>query len=367
MPVTQRVQEKIKKSRFINSLFEAILHYSEKTSKEQLSWYTASMKWLRVCLVLVFLLAVSVTASQAKTPSLGIHILRPDEISQVKELFSADHWDSSQQIFVTIPYSLEDTERTKEWQTFFDTAAQQNIVPIVRLTTRFENDAWQVPTRKDVVTLLESLDSYRWSQPERHVIVFNEVNHAKEWGGTVAPRSYADILAFTLDWAHTQQHTYVVLPAALDLSAPQSTVSWDAYAYWQVVYREYPEVFDKLDGWNSHSYPNPAFSASPYRTGRTSLQGFKQELAWITQWTDKELPVYITETGWETNRSTSRVLSQYYSYALQHIWNDDRIAAVTPFLLKGDPGPFSGFSFLTGDNVPTIQYVAFQNAMRVVL
>ena len=324
------------------------------------------MKWLRICLVFVVLFIVSVSVSQAKTPSLGIHILRPDEISQVRQLFSADHWDASQQIFVTIPYSLEDTERTTEWQTFFDTAAQQNIVPIVRLTTRFENSSWQVPTRKDVVTLLESLDAYSWSQPERHIIVFNEVNHAKEWGGTVAPREYADTLAFALDWAHTQKHTYIVLPAALDLSAPQSTVSWDAYAYWQVVYREQPELFAQLDGWNSHSYPNPAFSASPYRTGRTSLQGFKQELAWVTQWTDKALPVYITETGWESSKSLNRYLRQYYTYALENIWNDDRVLAVTPFLLKGDPGPFSGFSFLTGGDEPTVQYLAFQNAMRAV-
>jgi hypothetical protein len=80
--------------------------------------------------------------------------------------------------------------------------------------------------------------------------------------------------------------------------------------------------------------------------------------------TGRDLRTFITETGWVENASTSRWLESYYTYAFQHIWSDPRIIAVTPFVLRGDPGPFAGFSFLDKNNRPTIQYVAMQNALK---
>ncbi len=333
------------------------LHYSEHALETQIYWYTAFMRWILLALSTTLFFILSIQHTQANTNGIGIHILHPQEISE-------QNTSKDQRVYVTIPYSLADVKKTSDWQKFFAQSKELNVVPLIRLTTSFENNAWQVPTRSDVVTLLDSLDQMEWPQAERLIIVFNEVNHAKEWGGVVRPRDYASLLEFTANWAHTQTHQYVVLPAALDLAAPQSTISWDAYAYWQAVYRENAEVFTLIDAWNSHSYPNPAFSAAPNKTGRTSLQGYKQELTWLKQWTNAELPVYITETGWEMNRSTSRYLQQYYTYALQHIWSDERIVAVTPFVLKGEPGPFANFSFLTGDDKPTVQYIALQKALK---
>jgi hypothetical protein len=76
------------------------------------------------------------------------------------------------------------------------------------------------------------------------------------------------------------------------------------------------------------------------------------------------LPVYITETGWVENRTTSRYLANYYLYAFKNIWMpDSRIVAVTPFVFAGAPGPFSTFSFTTANGKPTLQY----NALKKVL
>lgn len=322
------------------------------------------MKWLLGFSWLVIALFLGAKQAMASVDSIGIHILHPQEINQVRQLFSEQNVKKDTAVYVTIPYALSDTQQTDRWQAFFTQAKELNIIPLVRLTTEYKYSVWQTPTRKDVVQLLENLDAFTWPQTERHIIVFNEVNHAKEWGGSVAPSEYASILAFTANWAHTQANSYVVLPAALDLAAPQSEVSWDAYAYWQAVYRDDAEVFSLIDAWNSHSYPNPAFSSAPSKTGRTSLRGYIQELSWLKQWRETDLPVYITETGWEVNRATSRYLSQYYLYALQHIWSDERIVAVTPFVLKGEPGPFANFSFLTADDKPTVQYMALQTALR---
>ena len=61
---------------------------------------------------------------------------------------------------------------------------------------------------------------------------------------------------------------------------------------------------------------------------------------------------------------TSRWLTQYYLYALQHVWSHPQVKGVTPFLLKGDPGPFSQFGFIDQNNQPTAQYNAVKEAFK---
>ena len=183
------------------------------------------MRRLWIALLALFIMALSPESVGASVDSIGIHILHPQEISQVRQLFSEQNTNKHTPVYVTIPYSLADTKKAEDWQLFFKQSKEVNVIPIVRLTTAFEKNTWKVPSRSDVVLLLDSLDKMEWPQPERHIIVFNEVNHAKEWGGQISPRTYASILEFTANWAHTQAHPYVVLPAALDLAAPQSTIS----------------------------------------------------------------------------------------------------------------------------------------------
>jgi hypothetical protein len=47
-----------------------------------------------------------------------------------------------------------------------------------------------------------------------------------------------------------------------------------------------------------------------------------------------------------------------------HVWSDPRVVAVTPFVLRGDPGPFAEFGFLDKNNQPTRQYRALQQALN---
>ena len=100
--------------------------------------------------------------------------------------------------------------------------------PIVRLVTRFEHDAWIVPTRKDIVDMVAVLSKLDLPQPsERIVIIFNEPNHTKEWGGHIDPVEYAQVLQFAADWMHTEMLGYVVLPAGLDLDAPNGKTTME--------------------------------------------------------------------------------------------------------------------------------------------
>lgn len=297
-----------------------------------------------------------------ETTKMGVHILNTTELSDAKKLISSGKPDTWQ--YMTIPFTLEDVKKEKEWQKFFNEAREKKIIPLVRLTTRVENGMWAVPNRGEITAQIGVLSRLEWPTNDRHIIVFNEVNHAKEWGGTIDPEEYARILTFTKNWANTEGKNYVVLPAAMDLAAPNGRSTREAFSYLSAMYAAEPEVFQNLGGWNSHSYPNPGFSAAPQRNGKNSLRGYEFELAFLKGKTDRELPVYITETGWEDTAKTGRWLTSYYNYAMQHIWSDDRVKAVTPFVFRGDPGPFTRFSFVKGDGTPTRQYQAFKTALQ---
>ncbi len=319
---------------------------------------------LKLTLIL-FTLAFTTHPVSARTPAVGIHILRPEELLAAKQLLSVEAASPSDQWqYVTIPYSLADVEKTADWQAFFKLANEQQIVPVVRLVTSFSDGAWQVPTKKDIVTQLDALSLMPWPTPERYVIIGNEVNHAAEWGNTLDPAGYARTLVFASNWAHTQSQPFTVLPAAMDLAAPSGKKTMEAFQYLDAMRVAEPEVFAHIDVWNSHSYPNPAFSASPEKTGKNSVRGFEHELAYLKKHTGTEYQILITETGWEDNASTSRWLSKYYEYAFRHVWSHPQVIAVTPFLLQGAPGPFADFSFLDEAQQPTRQYLAFKQAIQ---
>ncbi|HOC07769.1 MAG TPA: hypothetical protein PK302_01840 [Candidatus Woesebacteria bacterium] len=299
--------------------------------------------------------------AQAAGEVMGMHILHPEEITQVRRIYDDEVWR-----YVTIPLTLADTQDWGRWQNFFYQAYQQQLIPIIRLATRYDSthDYWTIPNRKEIVTLISFLSSLNWYQQEKLVIVFNEVNHAKEWGGKIDPLAYTYILKFTSNWLRSENQNFKILPAAMDLAAADRFPSMEAFNYLETMYRLDPEIFNYIDYWNSHSYPNPGFSASPRNNGQNSLKGFTFELNYIKEKTGRDLPVFITETGWVSHYPTNFYLSDYYVYALEHVWSDDRIKAVTPFVLKGDPGPFATFSFFDFEDKPTIHTFALKRALK---
>lgn len=294
---------------------------------------------------------------------LGIHIMNTSEAPLASELLRGnglpDEWH-----YVTIPLTLNDLEKKKDWQEFFDYAKDQKLIPVVRLSTRAENGAWAIPTHKDVVDLIDFLSELNWPTNDRYIVVFNEVNHAQEWGNSIDPAGYTNILSFASNWARSENKNFKVLPAAMDLAASNSSTTEEAFSYLDNMREQDSNIFAYLDYWNSHSYPNPGFSASPNRTGKDSLRGYQTELSYVKDKSGLELKTFITETGWVDTTSNHRNLSNYYLYATKNIWSDDRIMAVTPFILQGSPGPFSQFTFLDAKGNPTQQYHAYQEAIK---
>jgi len=322
-------------------------------------------------IILAILIAISVlSTSQSfafESGKLGVHILNLDEALQAKQVVKLEN-DQDTWNYLTIPLTLKDLSRKEDWQQFFDVSREQKLIPLVRLTTEYnaENDAWEIPTKKNIYDQIEFLSSLDWPTDKKHIIIFNEVNHAKEWGGSINPEEYSEVLRFAADWAHTENNGFVVLPAGLDLAAPNGYKTKEAFTYLNQMLQADPDIFEVVDVWNSHSYPNPGFSSSPTRYAQNSLRGYQYELNYLKQKTAKDFNVMITETGWDSNPRLDKWLSSYYSYAMQHIWSDDKVLAVTPFVLKGSPGPFEGFSFFDENDQPTQQYHALQSGLEKV-
>jgi len=312
--------------------------------------------------------------SQDKIKKVGMHVLNVHELDLATEVIMDMHdsdkrdeedTDNSETWqYVTIPFTLDDLDSLKEWQHFFDQARKKRVIPLVRLTTEFKDGSWQQPTRREIISQISALSRLTWPTDKKHIIIFNEVNHAAEWGGVLDPVGYADALYFASHWAKSEDDSFVILPAAMDLAAPNGSKTTEAFTYLSSMLEHNPEVFSAIDIWNSHSYPNPAFSAPPTSSGQNSLRGFEYELDFIEEKTNKKYPVLITETGWDLNNNRQPQLAQYYLYTLQHVWSDSRVLGVTPFILKGDPGPFSGFGFVSADNKPTNQHRALQWALE---
>ena len=307
---------------------------------------------------------VSPVSAQAMD-KVGMHVLHPQEFTKVAQLYGEVRNDKDDPIYVTIPFSLSDIDKLSQWQAAFNIAKSENIVPLVRLSTKMNAEAggWERPSRHDIVQLSQALNHLKWPQSKRHVIIFNEPNHAGEWGGEIDAESFAEMTEFTLDWLKTEDKNYVLLPAALDLAAANTATTQEAFGYWRRALAHRPEIINKIDAWNSHSYPNPGFMSSPTRNGQNSMRGYQTELAFIKNYTDKQLPVFITETGWLDRFSAYR-LQANYDYALKNIWSDERVVAVTPFVLAGAPGPFAEFSFVNENGEPTRHWSALADSLR---
>ena len=302
--------------------------------------------------------------ASAQTAKMGMHVLSMEEVEPAVTLLREQEKDTEHWYYITIPFTTADIGREVEWQAFFTKAKTLRVIPIVRLATQPQGAFWQIPTKKHIVDQIDMLARLEWPTAERRILIFNEVNHAKEWGNTINPAQYAELFRFSALWARSQDKNFIVMPAAMDLAAPSGSVTQDAFVYLEAMYASDPEIFTYADAWNSHSYPNPGFSAPPQRLGRNSLYGYQHELSFLEKKGITTLPVYITETGWVENRATSRNLTKYYQYAFDKIWQpDSRVVAVTPFVFNGAPGPFATFSFISADGKPTVHYQALKNVL----
>lgn len=274
-------------------------------------------------------------------------------------------------VTVVIP---ETDRNSSKWQKIFDEIRRLHLIPLVRLATKTVDDHWTKPTEESIKDWVPFLNGLNWPVENRYVILFNEPNHAKEWGGTLNPQEYARVSVNLAQRLKASSNDFYILPAGLDASAANDGEAMDAAAFLREAVKEKPEFLAVIDGWTSHAYPNPGFSGSPYAWGRGTLASFDWELGFLGQLgLTKLLPVFITETGWThaLGKTTLPALSEdqvsrNIEAAAQNAWSDPRIVAVTPFIFSYQDEPFDHFSwkkFRETSFYP--QYFAYQALPKV--
>lgn len=291
----------------------------------------------------------------------GVHILFPEEVKEAAELVNSKGGDWG---YVVIPIQATDRNFEK-WQAFMDSCASFHLIPIIRLATYPSGNFWQKPGEFESVDFANFLNSLNWPTKKKIVAVYNEPNHAAEWGGEVNPEEYSDVLSDTIDQFKRVDPNFVLLNAALDASSADSASSMDEYEFMTRMILENPDIFQKIDGFNSHSYPNPNFSINPLVDTRFSIVSYQHEISFLqNNYNIYGLKVYITETGWKKSGYLTREqIAGFFKIAYSDVWTDTYIQVVAPFLLKADAGDFVNFS-LIDKGTKTVVYNEIQSLKK---
>ncbi len=289
----------------------------------------------------------------------GVHIITgsPDEASPAAQMVNSSGGDWG---YITV--LIESKNRNHDqWQAFFNDLRRRHLIPLVRIATEPEGNYWKIPYNGEEQAWADFLDSLVWPTKNRYVIIYNEPNQGQEWAGKVDPASYAQVLDKTITALKNKNPDFFVLNAGLDASAPDKYPSYaDETTFLSQMEAAVPGIFNKLDGWVSHSYPNPGFAGSPDASGRGTVRTWAWELNYLKNLgVNKTLPVFITETGWkhaegldyDKSLPNADTVADYLKDAFTNAWNSSQIVAVTPFLLNYQQAPFDHFSFkkLTGE------------------
>ncbi len=270
--------------------------------------------------------------------------------------------------YVLIPFNVKDRDVAK-WERVFEQLRNKHLIPIIQL--------WDIDTKDYQEQTKDSakfLDSFVWPIKERYISAYNEPNSADFWYGYIDPVEYAQILDYTIIAFKEVDEAFFVMNGAFNVSASTDNRHQDSFVYIRKMNEAFPGIFERLDGWASHSYPQPNFSGDPDNTGRYSIRAYEEELEFLHEelGVEKELPVFITETGWahaegEGYNATYYGLdtvADYFETAYEDVWlEDDRVRAVTPFTIKYAE-PFDHFSWVNKDDVPYKQYETIKDMKK---
>jgi hypothetical protein len=284
----------------------------------------------------------------------GMHIIDTNDLTDVAKLVNSNGGDWG---YVTLV--IQNGERNpKRWQDIFDEMRRLHLIPIVRIASApipGNNNVWSKPSVDEIDGWVSFLNSLNWVIKNRYVVIDNEPNHGSEWGGIVDPEGYADYLAMFSQKLKNSNEDFFIMPAGFDASARNlpniKNGTMDEGLYLEKMVEHNPDVFKFIDGWSSHSYPNPDFSGPGDATGRGTVATYDWELNYLKfLGVSKNLPVFITETGWthDPDNLTTNIGVKIET-AFKNAWSDNRVVAVTPFIYKYNAAPFDTFSFVNKD------------------
>jgi hypothetical protein len=305
----------------------------------------------------------------------GIYIYAEvkDYVDMAEELVNSNDGEWG---YVLIPYNVKDYNSEK-WFQLFELLKQKKLIPIVQLYDIETEDEEKID--EQIKESSEFLTKLPWPIEKRYVSVYNEPNDKNFWKGKIDPEGYAVILDKTIDELKKHDSDFFVMNAAFNASARTGSDHLDMRNYLIRMEEKVPGVLKKLNGWASHSYPQPQFSGNPSATGRDSIRAYEWELAFLQkQFGINSLPVFITETGWahregysdeKEGDNNSYKYDKYQvadniKYAYEKIWlPDNKVVAVTPFTIRFNP-PHDHFSWITEDGNPMPQFEAVKSIKK---
>lgn len=263
----------------------------------------------------------------------GIHIIDEKDLPDAAALVNSSGGDWGYVTFV-----ITEAERNHDrWQQVFDQMRRLHLIPIVRIATKAEGEIWQIPKSQEINNWIAFLNSLNWVVQNRYIVIGNEPNLVAEWGGKADPAAYASYLKDFSQKLKSASEDFFVLPAGM---APDK----NEFRFIKSMLKAEPGVFDYIDGWASHSYPT------------ASIDLYKDELKFI----GKNLPVFITETGWSNKTASEEDISSKIANAYKNVWSDAKVVAVTPFILNYPNPPFDIFSWKKRDG----NYYSFYGTVR---
>lgn len=326
------------------------------------------MKKLYLILLTLFIFFVSTNDTKAiydptSVPNnpVGIHLFSEKDLDDAKNLVNTNGGDWG---YVTIVITEAERDRDR-WQKVFDQMRKYHLIPIIRIATKGEGENWIKPQDSEITNWVSFLNSLNWVIQNRYIIVANEPNHATEWGGELKPDEYASYLKKFSQALKSVSNDFFVLPAALDASANGKNDTMEQTKFIKEMVKKEPDLFDHLDGWNSHSYPNPDFSGKETEKGQKTIAGFEWEINYLQSLgINKKLPVFITETGWSNENIDNEKIADKFDYAYKNVWDKKEIVAVTPFILNYPEKPFDKFTWKTKEGEFTPVYKTVKNMTK---
>lgn len=271
--------------------------------------------------------------------------------------------------YVLIPYNIKDMDFNK-WSRVFEQLRNKKLIPIIQL--------WEVDTsdyKQQTQKAADFLNSFVWPIKYKYVSVYNETNDSKFWFGNINPGEYAKILDYTIKTFKKENEDFFLINGAFNATASSDDLNMDEFSYMKKMNQKVPGIFEKLDGWASHAYPQPNFSGDPNTSGRWGIRAYEDELKFLKEdlGVKEDLPVFITETGWAHAEGAVynpaylpvKQVAENLKKAYEDYWlKDDRVRAVTPFTIRYDP-PFDHFSWVDQNNIPYLQYEVIKSLPKV--
>lgn len=294
------------------------------------------------------------------TPNNKIGMYLRDVIDDVKPASTLINSNGGDWGYILLTMNIND-RNTSLWQGLFQAASNNHLIPIIQLFNASVCD----PNKMDFAGLADLLNGLKWPSKHRYISIFNEVNAKDYWCDRIAPNEYAQALDNAIKAFKAKSSNFFIMPAAFNSSARTQDRYLSEDAYLIRMNQTIPGIFDRIDGWATHAYPQPNFSGDihnlPASYGvRDSITNYNWEVNIVkNNFGVTGLPIFITETGWlhregqsscneysQNGLLSAATTSSRFKDAFLNYWlNDPRIVAIAPFIFKSDDPCQEGFAW----------------------